>query len=102
MGYDISVFGAEGEVVSTLTTFYDDHRAAHALMGALGVEYESTDTEGEGDCYNFTYSELSAAQEALIVAVNVDQEFTRGLILLADAMNYMVEHEVADIEIGFF
>jgi len=102
MGYEITAFGTRGEPVAELLTYLDDHRAAHALMGALGIDYDATGSEGDGDCIDFNRGELSAAQAALTVAVNVDEEFTRGLIFLADTLTYMKENDLADIEIGFF
>jgi hypothetical protein len=102
MGYEIISFGTCGETVSTLETHHEDHRAAHALMGALGVDYDPLADSGEGDTMKFTAGELSAAQAALSVAMSVDEEFTRGLVLLADTMAYMEENEMSEIEIGFF
>jgi hypothetical protein len=102
MGYEIIAFGVQGEVVATLETTLEEHKAAHALMGALGVQYEGTDDSGPGDTMEFTLRELGAAQNALIIAINVDAEFTRSLTFLADAVEYMEKHGLEDIEIGFF
>ena len=102
MGYEIIGFGKDGEDVTRLFTHYEDHRAAHALMGALGVPYDAQDICGEGDTLKFTVAELSAAQGALVGAINVDEEYTRGLTFLADCIEYMQKEELSEIEIGFF
>lgn len=102
MGYEIIVFGMCGEALCTLETHNEDHRAAHALMGSLGVDYNYLDQAGPGDTMKFTAGELHAAQEALIVAINVEEEFTRGSVLLENALEYMAENKLSEIEIGFF
>ena len=102
MGYEILAFGKEGEMVASFYTHHEDHRAAHAMMGALGVSYNYLDQAGDGDTLKFTKKELSAAQEALIVAVNTDEEFSRGLIFLDDCVEYMQKNDMTEIEIGFF
>lgn len=102
MGYEINAFGMCGEIIATLETHDEDHRAAHALMGALGVDYSYLDQAGAGDTLKYTAGELHAAQAALTVAVNVDEEFTRGMVLLESALEYMKENDLSEIEIGFF
>ncbi|MDY0228468.1 MAG: hypothetical protein RBR38_16770 [Desulfomicrobium apsheronum] len=102
MGYEIIAFGTCGETICTLETHDEDHRAAHAVMGALGVDYNYLDQAGPGDTMKFNAGELHAAQAALTVAVNVEEEFTRGMVLLESALEYMKENELSEIEIGFF
>ena len=50
----------------------------------------------------FNAGELHAAQAALTVAVNVEEEFTRGMVLLESALEHMKENDLSEIEIGFF
>lgn len=102
MGYEIIAFGLCGEEVSKLETTGEEHRAAHALMGALGLDYNYLDQAGPGDTISFNAGELHAAQAALTVAINVDEDFTRGMVLLESALEYMCENELSEIEIGFF
>lgn len=102
MGYEIIAFGMCGEEVSRLETHDEDHRAAHALMGALGLDYNYLDQAGPGDTMKFNAGELHAAQAALTVAINVEEEYTRGMVLLESALVYMKENNLSEIEIGFF
>ena len=102
MGYEIIAFGACGETICTLETHNEDHRAAHAVMGALGLDYNYMDQEGPGDTMKFNAGELHVAQAALTVAVNVEEEFTRGMVLIESALEYMKENGLSEIEIGFF
>ena len=117
MAYEITAFDPDtGETIAELVTKID-HSAAHMLMGALGIEYDSDDEEGSGDVITFTDAELSAAEEALMLADNAlpSDEIRAGIayaqVFLHDVREWMQkeadsheDHDIFDIEveIGFF
>lgn len=59
---------------------------AHALLGALGFDVDTSQECGNGDEWVFSDQELSIAEEALFLARNApDQEdiYTASLVFLA-------------------
>lgn len=117
MAYEITAFDPlDGSTVAELVTKID-HSAAHMLMGALGIEYDSEDEEGSGDVATFTDAELSAAEEALALHAGLlpPKEILAGIaqaqVFLHDVRTWMQKeadshegHDIFDIEveIGFF
>lgn len=116
MGYEIIAVDPEtGATIATLTTKVK-HAAAHMLMGSLDVYYENDDEEGPGDAYKFTDAELSAAEEALVLADGMlpPEEVKEGIayaqVFLHDVRDWLdreaakaqVDVNSLQIEIGFF
>ena len=90
MAYEFIATTIEGdELCSYETQNYD---AAHALLGALDIPFEATDEIGNGDEYEFTDSELSAAEAALAGLVMPRIGETEGLVFLADLRLIMQTH----------
>jgi len=105
MGYEIIAVGCEGEEVARLETKIV-HAPAHLLMGALGLDYDQDDESGEGDVYQFTDDELSAAEDALMVILMPDGDekdgIEQGLVFLGSARQWLKDGDRGCIEIGFF
>lgn len=116
MAYEIIATNPDtGETIAKLTTKIT-HSAAHMLMGALGVYYENDDEEGPGDAFKFTDAELSAAEEALVLAdgslppEEVRDGIARAQVFLHDVRDWLdreaakaqVDVNSLQIEIGFF
>lgn len=91
MGYDFEAIADDGSTIATFLTNIDN-TPAHALLGALGLDCDTDDTEGDGDTFFFTRGEISAAQAALVGAINPPPRFTEGLGFLAAVDTYLAEH----------
>ena len=92
MPYEFIALDEDDQDMVSYTT--ENMTSAHALLGALGLDYDESDTEGYGDEFYFTDGELSAAEAALAVAVNVPEGFTEGAIFLASVREELRRKEM--------
>jgi len=108
MGYEVLVINPlDGSEIAAIIT-KNNNTAAHLLLGALGVEYESDDEVGSGDCMPYTDTELSTAEEALMLVGNnpnysSSEDLTIAQNFLRSARQWLSENPESDsVDIGFF
>ena len=103
MGYEIIVFGKNGETVATLESVGDDYRAARTVMSALDLYVDTDDECGPGDAVEYTAKELHAAEAALTVVPFKQDYVAHAAVLIRSAIDYIeTQDDVDSVEIGFF
>lgn len=103
MGYEIIVFGKNGETVATLESHGDDYRAAQAVMSALDLYVDPDQESGPGDTIEYTAKELHAAEAALTVIPFRQDYVAHAAVLIRSAINYIeTQDDIDSVEIGFF
>lgn len=78
--------------------------AIDALFGALDVDLDADEiaTSGKVEEFDFSTGQISAAQAALVVAVNVTEEFMLGLTFLSKTMEEMEKRGLCECSILFY
>lgn len=94
MEFTFSALDEEGVPVVEFVTRSEN--CANILMASMGLDYEAHEP---GATWFFVDNELSAAEAAIAVAINVRTEYKVGLGFLSSVRSYLKAHNMMGCEI---